>query len=97
MEQKLNYRLINKLDQDVINKICAGEVIHRPMNVVKELIENSLDAKANLIEVTVKNGGLQQIIIHDNGCGIQVSFQLNFILFLFLWFLISERGFKISL
>lgn len=91
MEQKLNYRLINKLDQDVINKICAGEVIHRPMNVVKELIENSLDAKATLIEITVKNGGMQQIIIHDNGCGIQVSFFWLLFPFLHISLLLNFR------
>ncbi|KAI7688539.1 DNA mismatch repair protein Mlh1 [Sarcoptes scabiei] len=70
MEQKIRYNLINRLDQQIINKISAGEVIHRPMNVIKELMENSLDAGATNIQVTVKNGGMKQIIIQDNGCGI---------------------------
>nr|XP_046916593.1 DNA mismatch repair protein Mlh1-like isoform X2 [Dermatophagoides farinae] len=69
-DQKSSLRLINKLDNDLVKKICAGEAIHRPLNVVKELIENSLDAGSTMITVTLKDGGLDQIQIQDNGCGI---------------------------
>lgn len=60
---------INKLDNDTINKIAAGEVIERPMSVVKELVENSIDAGSSEIVVEIKNGGKDYIRISDNGCG----------------------------
>lgn len=69
---KIESKPIRKLDQKVIDKISAGEVVHRPVNVVKELMENSLDAGATKIDVSVNNGGLTTIIISDNGCGIRV-------------------------
>lgn len=72
-ENEAKSNLISKLDDSVIKKISAGEVIHRPYNVVKELLENSLDAGATSIVVTLKNGGLKSITIQDNGCGIRVS------------------------
>lgn len=59
------------LDQDTINKIAAGEVIERPMAVVKELVENSIDADANMITVEIKDGGKNFIRITDNGSGIE--------------------------
>lgn len=58
------------LDDNTINKIAAGEVIERPSSVVKELIENAIDAKATVITIEIKEGGISFIRITDNGCGI---------------------------
>ena len=61
---------IQLLDHHTINKIAAGEVVESPKSVVKELVENAIDAKASSITVEIKEGGISYIRITDNGCGI---------------------------
>lgn len=58
------------LTQETIDKIAAGEVVERPSSVVKELVENAIDAKATAITIEIKEGGISFIRISDNGCGI---------------------------
>jgi len=64
---------INILPDEIVNQIAAGEVIENPSAVVKELVENSIDAGSNLIEIEIFNSGFDKIIIKDNGCGIEKS------------------------
>lgn len=61
---------INILDENTINKIAAGEVVEKPMAVVKELVENSIDAGSDHITIEIKEGGISFIRVTDNGCGI---------------------------
>ena len=64
---------IIKLDSSVYNKISAGEVVERPSSVIKELAENAIDAGATKIEIRIVNGGLDEIKVLDNGCGIDAE------------------------
>jgi DNA mismatch repair protein MutL len=61
---------IRVLSDDLISLISAGEVIENPSSIVKELIENSLDAGADYIDVEITDGGIDKIVVSDNGCGI---------------------------
>lgn len=61
---------INLLDSKVYNRISAGEVVEKPASVVKEMVENSIDAGATKITVEITGGGIKKIIISDDGCGI---------------------------
>lgn len=65
--------MIIRLHQNLINKIAAGEVVERPASVVKELIENSIDAQAKQIDLNIENGGSKLIEVADNGIGMDIE------------------------
>ena len=62
---------INQLSPSVYNRISAGEVVERPASIVKELVENSIDAGATNIKIEIQEGGIKNITVSDDGCGIE--------------------------
>lgn len=71
LDKKVNFS--SQLLSQVVDKIAAGEIIQRPSNALKELIENSIDAGSTQIDILIKEGGLKLLQITDNGHGIRVT------------------------
>ncbi len=65
--------IVHVLDETTINKIAAGEVVERPASVVKELVENAIDAGADRIEVEIQAGGTSLMRVTDNGKGMSME------------------------
>ena len=64
---------IKQLDAHTANMIAAGEVVERPMGVVKELVENAIDAGSTRIVISIEEGGMKKLTVTDNGCGMDSS------------------------
>ena len=64
---------IKQLDAHTANMIAAGEVVERPMGVVKELVENAIDAGSTRIIVSIEEGGMKKLTVTDNGCGMDAQ------------------------
>lgn len=73
----MSYKPVRVLSKVIANQIAAGEVVERPASVVKELVENAIDAQAQRVEVEVFSGGAKRICIHDNGTGMTREDAIN--------------------